>query len=442
MFGPAQRSKLGILSGDGRASTLCKPGSIDIAIPVDASAVRAIEMFQAQPDLRLLPVIAPTGAPVGAIFEKDIRRILFNPYGHALLQNPSFGRTLRDRIRRCPSAEADQDIGALLRLYADADGQEGMILTRDGRYFGVIENRELVRAAGAYERDRLRTREAQLDRLRRAGMAFEEDIGRLVSAFSDISDDLGETAAATAERGQATQERAVTVAAAAQQTGRTMAGVATHGNALKQALVVLHDETMQATDAARAAVQLVEAGTQRSAALFESTGEIENVTDLINGLAGKVHMLAINATIEAARAGDAGRGFAVVASEVRDLARQTREAATRIGHHVGEVRRAASDVIDGHGGIEQVVIGVANLSRTVDSTVQAQHAMTRSVADGAVQASEASHEIHRNTAAISDSAQEATAGANRMRSAAASLSSRSLDLTTCVIGFLEKVRNA
>ena len=425
-----------------RAASLCKPGSADIAVSVDASAARAIEIFQAQPDLRLLPVITQTGEPIGAIFEKDIRRILFNPYGHALLQNPSFGRTLGGRIRPCPTVEADQTIGALLAYYSDAGGQEGVILTRNGRYFGLIENRELVHAAGLHEQDRIAQREADLDRLRVVGADFERDVGTLASAFATVSDELGVAAAATAERGQATQQRAFAVAAAAEQTGHTMASVATHGTALAQALSQLHDETMEATSAARRAVGLVEAGARRSDTLFASTGEIESVTGLIDGLAAKVHMLAINATIEAARAGDAGRGFSVVAHEVRDLAGQTREAATRISHHVCEVRKAAIDVVEGQGGIEQVVVSVANMSRTVDATVETQQMMTHGIAEGAIQASEASHEIHRNVAAISDTAQAAAAGANQVQSAATLLSATSRNLTRRVARFLEDVREA
>ncbi len=106
------------------------------------------------------------------------------------------------------------------------------------------------------------------------------------------------------------------------------------------------------------------------------------------------------------------------------------------------MRKAAIDVVEGQGGIEQVVVSVANMSRTVDATVETQQMMTHGIAEGAIQASEASHEIHRNVAAISDTAQAAAAGANQVQSAATLLSATSRSLTRRVDRFLEDVREA
>jgi methyl-accepting chemotaxis protein len=419
---------------------LRKPGSESIAVDVMASAADAIALFQAHPDLRILPVLSATRAPIGAIFEQDVRQILFNPYGHALLRNPSFGRTLLDRVRPCPMADSACGLGELLTIYAQAGGQEGMIVTRDGRYYGVIENRELVSAAGAYELDRIHQRERQFRALHEAGIAFEREISRLVGMLGSLASDLESSAGATARRGEETGRRASAVAAAAGQTGETMVSLAAHGTAQVNALDGLQAETARAKSTAAEAVALVAAGARRSVVLQESTLSIERITALIDSLAGKVNMLAINATIEAARAGDAGRGFAVVANEVRALAGQTRQAAEEIAAHSTEIRGAAEDVVAGQGGIEQIIASVESIARTVDATVQAQRAMTIGIAEGAGQAASASQNIRANVETINETAHAAAVGATEMKRVAGALAVSSVQLGERVEDFLQTLR--
>jgi methyl-accepting chemotaxis protein len=419
---------------------LRKPGSESISVDVMASAADAITLFQAHPGLRILPVLSATRAPIGAIFEDDVRQILFNPYGHALLLNPSFGRTLEDRVRPCPTADIGCELGELLTIYAHAGGQEGMILTRDDRYYGVVENRELVSAAGAYELDRIHQRETQFRLLHEAGIGFEREISRLVGTLGALAADLENSAEATARRGEETGRRASAVATAAGQTGDTMASLAAHGSAQVDALDGLQSETARAKSTAGEAVILVTAGARRSIVLQESTLSIERITGLIDSLASKVNMLAINATIEAARAGDAGRGFAVVANEVRALAGQTRQAAEEIATHSTEMRGAAEDVVAGQGGIEKIIASVERIARTVDATVQAQREMTIGIAEGADQAAGASRDIRINIETINESALAAANGAIEMKRVAGSLAASSMQLGTRVESFLQTLR--
>jgi len=76
-------------------------------ISVDASALDAIGLFQARPQLRLVAVVDGEHRPVGAVQEIDVRRILFNPFGHALLRNPSYSTSLDLLLSPCPVIEAD-----------------------------------------------------------------------------------------------------------------------------------------------------------------------------------------------------------------------------------------------------------------------------------------------------------------------------------------------
>jgi methyl-accepting chemotaxis protein len=422
------------------SASLAEPGSGERFVRFDASLLEAVRLFQTYPDMRLLPVVDGERRPTGAIFEKDVRRILFNPYGHALLSNPSFGATLSQRVRSCPMAEVGDSIGDMLDSYARAGGREGMILTRDGRLEGVILNQALVRAAALHEGERMRARAAYYDRLRLAGQRFEADLADLAGTIGRSAGHVDDAALAVAERGRATGIKCATVASAAAQTDATLAAIAGHSSGLAEALVQLHDETKAAKLVAVEAAMLVDQGNARAEGLAETAGSIRTILALIESLAGKVRMLAINATIEAARAGEAGRGFAVVAGEVKSLAAQTRDAAEQVAARLTDVQTTIDGVVAGQGGIARVIATVGGLARSVDDAVAAQQSVTRILAEDSSEAMLASRDIRDNAEEISRTSQDAAAGALAMQGTARDLSGAAGLLSARVAVFLAEMQ--
>jgi methyl-accepting chemotaxis protein len=82
------------------------------------------------------------------------------------------------------------------------------------------------------------------------------------------------------------------------------------------------------------------------AGLSDSAQKIGEVVKLIRAIAEQTNLLALNATIEAARAGEAGRGFAVVASEVKSLAVQTAKATEEIANHILAVQTSTTGAVE------------------------------------------------------------------------------------------------
>ncbi|MFH1805123.1 MAG: GGDEF domain-containing protein [Pseudomonadota bacterium] len=123
----------------------------------DIKPLDVLDYFQANPETAIVPVINNHDEPVGIIRDADFKAFIYTPYGRELLQNPS-NRTYMSRfLRRCPTADIRTSLSELLETFVAADTLDGIILTEEGRYLGVLDQRALLRAVN--ERNMLNARD-------------------------------------------------------------------------------------------------------------------------------------------------------------------------------------------------------------------------------------------------------------------------------------------
>nr|WP_233516850.1 HAMP domain-containing methyl-accepting chemotaxis protein [Haloferax sp. Atlit-6N] len=219
------------------------------------------------------------------------------------------------------------------------------------------------------------------------GVAEVNDAGEAVAeSMTDILDD----AVRQDEHLDDVAERVNDFSATIQQVSASAASVADNA----EAAVSRGERGRDAADEAILELRAIETATDRTVEQVEELAsavtDIEDVVAFIDGLASQTHILALNASIEAAHAGEAGDGFAVVADEVKGLAEETQEATGRIGASIDRVREQAEATA---ADIRQTRMRVGEGSETIEEAVEA----IDTIVDDATDTSEGVREIRRAT---------------------------------------------
>lgn len=174
-------------------------------------------------------------------------------------------------------------------------------------------------------------------------------------------------------------------------------------------------------------------------ALADSIGE---VISAIKDIAEQTNLLALNATIEAARAGEAGKGFAVVADEVKKLATETAAKTIQIDERVGKIQAAIRNTVGAVGRIINDVKDIDHSTSTVASAVEEQNAATSEIGRNISEASAGTQQVAENITDVQRSAEETGEAANNLNSAANELAHISENLQQQVSTFLGEIRSS
>ena len=169
--------------------------------------------------------------------------------------------------------------------------------------------------------------------------------------------------------------------------------------------------------------------------LSEQSKKINSVLSVIGGIAEQTNLLALNAAIEAARAGEQGRGFAVVADEVRSLASRTQDSTLEINEMLGELHNLVTAAVDAMHASQQSCNRSVESSRAISESLGAVttsvttiNDMSTQIATAATEQSSVTEEINRNVYAIQEIVNELTQSSKTTSSVSQHLAGRGENL--------------
>ncbi len=243
------------------------------------------------------------------------------------------------------------------------------------------------------------------DRLRRGELqkSIDLDLGEITDAVASAS------------------ERVTSAASASTQTSSNMQAVASGAEELAASVSEI---SRQAADALHISLQAVQQANETSAivsGLAIAAQKIGDVVKLINNIAEQTNLLALNATIEAARAGEAGRGFAVVASEVKSLATQTAKATDEISAQIAEVQGTTTSAVNVIEAITQTISRINEISAAIAASVEEQASVTQSISANMQVAAKGVTDINDNMNDIADATRSVDASTRKVREASRAL---------------------
>lgn len=286
---------------------------------------------------------------------------------------------------------------------------------------GMVRARNLE---AEQEKDR-KAKEARQENVNAAIKKFELTMADIVKFVASASAELQASAQSLAASAEETSKQSGSVAAASQQASANVQTVASATEELSSSINEISSQVARSSQVASKAVQDAEDAGRSVSQLVDAAQKIGDVTKIISEIAEQTNLLALNATIEAARAGEAGKGFAVVASEVKNLATESTKATEEIAAQISNIQQISQASAQAINTICTIIREMDEISGTISAAIQEQTSATQEISRNVSEAYTGTSEVNRNIETVSEAANMTGSASHEVLSAADELSRQS-----------------
>ncbi|MFK4764024.1 methyl-accepting chemotaxis protein [Desulfobaculum sp. SPO524] len=400
----------------------------------------------------IIPLIVTDRDERVTFTNEPMRRILGLPEGRIA------GRKMSELFAQCPPEHA-QVARRVIASGASASGQLTYTGQDGAQYPLHYEVSPLTDANDAVvgaiatmidltqeeaDKERIRAQRENLlhvaDDVTEVATALTASADQLAHQMQELMNGMEQTSAQTGQVAAAMEEMNATVLEVAQNAGRAAEASTSASGVAKDGGQEVENTVMETRQMAETTQGLA----QSLGSLSERAEDIGHVMNVINDIADQTNLLALNAAIEAARAGEAGRGFAVVADEVRKLAEKTMQATREVDGAIRGIQESAHDAVsamdqtrDRATHTQSLATNAGSVLTRIVSQSDSIADMVRSIATAADQQSSTSDEINANVSSINQLSQDISQRISTANASIQDVAGMAKQLSTLVEKFRE-----
>ena len=351
---------------------------------------------------------------------------------------------LKDAMTRIADGATDETVPYLER--SDEFGEMAralQVFQENSAAREALEREQTEHRKQAREERMNREKEAREERakaMKALANELDEEVSSIVEAIAASANQLESASGNLQTAAEISGAKAETVAEASTHASSNVQSVASAAEEMNASIQEITQQISRTQQVSTAASEKAEEAGARMTQMEACSATVGEVVNLINDIAEQTNLLALNATIEAARAGEAGKGFAVVASEVKSLANQTANATEEISKQITNLQSVSAESVETIEGIRGVISEIDEANASISAAMEEQSATTSGISANAQEAAIGAAQVNSEIDEVKTAAGDTRSVAGDVNAMSVELTQNATALRAQINAFLTKVR--